>query len=184
MLLTVRLRAGFVAPTSGTYRIRVIASGTAKGSYVLRMDRVVASDRMRHVQSQPRETYPSERIKQLAGEVKDGQVGAVDRFWQRATGNSPLVEPLKDSEDDVLVTFLWKEAYDTQNVLLLWPATAAGRAEEYYLSHLAGTDVWYKTLRVRHGSRFTYTLSPNDRPDDRAVTSQQDPAATVQANKQ
>jgi enterochelin esterase-like enzyme len=103
------------------------------------------------------------------------QLGAVDRFWEDATRNSPWVEPIKDSDDDVLVTFLWKEVSDTQNVLLLWPVTATGRAEEYYLSHLDGTDVWYKTLRLRRGSTFTYTLSPNDRPVDRALTSQRDP---------
>ena len=47
------------------------------------------------------------------------------------------------------------------------------------MSHLPGTDVWYKTLRVDRDSRFSYTLSPNDRPEDRVLTSQPDPANPV-----
>lgn len=166
---------GFLASKPGTYQIRVKASGTVKGSYVLRIERAEASSRMRGVQAQPREVYASERVRQLAREIRERQADAVDRFWREVTGIAPLVEPLKDSNDDVLVTFLWKEAYDTQNVLLLWPPTTQGRADEYFMSHLDGTDVWYKTIRVRRGSRFSYTLSPNDRPEDRAITSQKDP---------
>jgi enterochelin esterase family protein len=170
-----KVTVGFLAPTSGTFRIQIRASGTTRGSYTLVLDRTEASSRLRGVQANARDIYPSERVKRLAHEVKEGPAGAVERFWQDAARNAPFVEPVANSEDDVLVTFLWKETFDLQNVLLLWPPTTQGRAEEYYLSHLAGTDVWYKTIRVRRGSRFTYALSPNDRPQDRYLTQQIDP---------
>jgi len=65
-----------------------------------------------------------------------------------------------------LVTFLWKEIYETHNVLVLWPSPTP---QEDYLTHLAGTNVWYKTVRVFRGSRFEYALAPNYRADDREL---------------
>ncbi len=153
---------GFLAPAAGTFRIRIQESGATRGSYTLRVDRAAASTRMRDVQARPRDVYPSERIKRLARDIQQGQPEALKRFWQEAARESPFFERLENSEEDVLATFLWRETYDIENVLLLWPPTTQGRADEYYLSHLAGTDVWYKTIRVRRGSRFTYAFSPND----------------------
>ncbi len=168
------LRVGFLARASGMYRIRITMSGTAPGSYLLRMDRAAAADRSRDLDVKPRELYSSDRIKQLTKEVSAGSSEAVARFW-RDVPETPLVERVTDTEEDLLVTFLWKETFPTANVLLRWPPTTQGRAEEYYLSRLAGTDVWYKSVRVRRGSRLTYSLSPNDRPADRLITLQRDP---------
>ncbi len=38
----------------------------------------------------------------------------------------------------------------------------AGFDAKDQMIHLAGTDVWYKTYRVRNDARFAYDLSPND----------------------
>ncbi|HEY7333231.1 MAG TPA: alpha/beta hydrolase-fold protein [Bryobacteraceae bacterium] len=43
------------------------------------------------------------------------------------------------------------------------------------MSHLPNTNVWYKTLRIRRGSRFSYQLAPNDRPGETHYTAQTDP---------
>jgi enterochelin esterase family protein len=43
------------------------------------------------------------------------------------------------------------------------------------MSRLPGTDIWYKTIRLRRGTRITYAISPNDRADERWVTRQLDP---------
>jgi uncharacterized protein DUF3327 len=76
------------------------------------------------------------------------------------------VENVPKNDRDVDVTFLWRALYDTRNVLVTW----CPRSEDCYMSHLGGTDVWFKTLRLRRGSRLPYLISPNDRPDDRWAT--------------
>ena len=38
----------------------------------------------------------------------------------------------------------------------------AGFDAKDQMIHLAGTDVWYKSYRVRNDARFAYNLSPND----------------------
>jgi enterochelin esterase family protein len=43
------------------------------------------------------------------------------------------------------------------------------------MTRLTKTDVWYKTLRLQRGSRFSYALSPNDSPEDRHWTEHLDP---------
>lgn len=181
-------RVGFIAAASGTHRLQVSLRGKDSASYALKLSPPVSpAARMRGNRAQPAITYRSERITRLTESVHSGRSGEVERFWDEVKkAGGYLIEPLRDTDqepgrppDDLLVTFFWRATYDTYNVLLSWFGSA--RPEDYYLSHLRGTDVWYKTLRVYRDSRFSYTLSPNDRPEDRTVTSQLDPLNPVSA---
>jgi enterochelin esterase family protein len=126
----------------------------------------------------------SPRISQLTQELHAGHPEALSQFWAdvRAHG-TPLVEPFDGQvnegrasrarpDDCVLVTFLWKESFETYNVRVQWPQD---RPDDFFMSRLAGTDVWYKTVLVRRGSRLSYSLLPNDRPADEALNAQRDP---------
>ena len=158
-------RVGFVAPTSGTYQVRVAASGTQRGTYTLRLEKLTVAARMRGISVTPKEVSTSERIRQLSRDVQQGRTDAVNQFWREVTGKGPLVESVQGNDQDLLVTFLWRETFETHNVLVGWPM-AAFRPDDYYMSRLPNTDVWYKTIRVRRGSRFSYVLTPNDRLED------------------
>ena len=59
---------------------------------------------------------------------------------------------------------------------------ATGPSTDYAMTRLADTDVWYLTVRMPAGSRFAYSLSPNDpqtfdppRAAQRGATVQGDP---------
>jgi len=130
---------------------------------------------MRGVSVTPKEVNTSERIHQLSRDVQQGRSDAVNQFWREVTGKGPLVESVQGNDQDLLVTFLWREIFETHNVLVGWPM-AAWRPDDYYMSHLPKTDVWYKTIQLRRGSRFSYWLSPNLRAGaDRVFTDQLDP---------
>jgi len=58
--------------------------------------------------------------------------------------------------------------------LVAWPP-AAYRADDYYMNHVPGTRVWYKTVQAWPGTRVPYQLSPNDRASDRDFTRRSDP---------
>ncbi len=103
----------------------------------------------------------SPRIARLERELKAEERGAVEVFWQqiRKTG-APLVE--KDSEDggSSLVTFLWQGDSATRNVVIF--DGVAGFDAKDRMAQVDGTNVWYKTYRVRNDARFAYNLSTND----------------------
>ena len=182
-------RIGFVAQRSGTYRVRIKAFdrfesgpqwapgeyrpvvGTASGSYTLRLDNAPVAIRMRGVQPVAREEQPSTRLARLTRDLQGGQRDALESFWREVAGGGPLVQEIPGNDRDVDVTFLWREIYDTRNVLLVW----CPRTEDCYMSRLPGTDVWYKTVRLRRGTRVGYDISPNDREEDRWATRQLDP---------
>jgi enterochelin esterase-like enzyme len=103
----------------------------------------------------------SPALRRLRQEVGSGKSGAVPEFWTSVfqTG-TPLVETIPDQKGFSLVTFLWRGDKGTRNVVI-FDGVAGFDAKDQMLP-LAGTDVWYKTYRVRNDARFAYSLSPND----------------------
>ena len=167
-------RVGFVAPTSGSYQLRLAAAGSQRGTYTLQLDKVDVAARLRGIVVTPKEVNASERIQRLAGDVAARRNGAVDEFWREVAGKGPLIEFVKGQDQDQLVTFLWRETFATHNVLVGWPM-AVLRGDDYYMSRLPNTDVWYKTIQIRRGSKFSYWLAPNYRSGDFLYTARLDP---------
>ena len=169
-------RVGFVAPTTGRYQVRVAVGGTRPATSTLQLNQQAVATRMRGVVVAPKEVNRSNRIRLLFQDVERGRADAVTEFWREMAGKGPLIETIAGTDDDdTLVTFLWRARFETYNVLVGWPM-AAFRGDDYYMSRVLNTDVWYKTIRLHRGSRFTYLLSPNvAQPSDRLFTDQLDP---------
>ncbi len=92
---------------------------------------------------------------------------------------TPLVEPIPGDQTQVWVTFLWFAKEPVRNVVVFSGLTnyAYTRAilPDIQMARLDGTDLWFKTFKVRKDARFTYQLSVNDslipeedEPDDNA----------------
>jgi len=93
--------------------------------------------------------------------VASGKPGALQDFWISITKTgTPLVEAIPEQRDVSLLTFLWRGDEGTRNVVI-FDGVAGFDAKDQML-HVAGTDVWYKTYRVRNDARFAYSLSRND----------------------
>ena len=97
----------------------------------------------------------------LRHELETGGAATLKNFWQAVhkTG-TPLIETAPGSKGFSLVTFLWQGDDQTRNVVI-FDGVAGFDAKDQML-HFDGTDVWYKTYRVRNDARFAYNLSPND----------------------
>jgi hypothetical protein len=105
----------------------------------------------------------SPRLLQLRKDIADAKTGALTAFWKTIEpSGAPLIEHIPDSDASFLVTFVWKGTPETRSVLLLWPRLALAHPDDYFLSHVEGSDLWFKTLRVRRGTRMYYRFSPND----------------------
>jgi enterochelin esterase family protein len=160
-------QVGFVAPDTSSYKIRIIAS-KGQGTYVMKLQRTSVATRMQGIQAPENATPVSKRLQELAQQVERKDSDAVSRFWRERKGQGPLVETI-DGDPDVLVTFLWKQQYDTRRVLLDFPLASyrTVHGEDSYMTRLPLTDVWFKSVRLRAGSLFTYGFSPNDQPESR-----------------
>jgi hypothetical protein len=110
----------------------------------------------------------SPRMLQLRKDIMDEKTGAVQEFWKTMEkSGAPIIEPMGDSKDSFLVTFVWKGSADTKNVLVDWPHLASAFPDQFLMSRIGGTDVWFKTKKLRRGTRMFYTLSPNDPSGER-----------------
>jgi enterochelin esterase-like enzyme len=122
----------------------------------------------------------SPSLRALRAEVTAGDSAAVSRFWQRiGAKGAPIVEDIAEDPRFQRVTFLYRGGRDTRSVAAITLENHQLANDRYFalgrLGRLQGTDVWYRTYRLRSDARFTYRLSPND---DRLFADLQGPAWT------
>jgi len=155
-------KIGFVADDAGQYRIEVSLDSKANdGPYSLALTRVVALSE-RAVRVPVPEKYESPQIKALRAALDLHDQNAVADFWKEMQAKgAPLVEPLQGDKINMLVTFLFKGNDDTKNVQIIWVPYSPLWPDGYAMTRLAGTDVWYKTLKVDGRERFVYQLGVN-----------------------
>jgi len=108
----------------------------------------------------------SPRVAQLRKVVAEHQAGAVNSFWEEVRKTTtPLVEPVQGEPQYSWVTFLWQAKENTVNVAVI-DGVAGGIGgfdpSKNLMTWISGTDVWYRTYKVRNDAAFTYWISPND----------------------
>ena len=171
----------FVADTPGIYRIEVTTSATQPVSYELTLSQVLSLDE--RLKPKPwQDPNPSPRIDALRRQAASGNAD-INAFWKQVTAEgTPLVESIAKDPQHQLVTFLWRGRSETRNVLPNGSFKIGGRYPLDYVFHqIPFTDVWYLTVRLPTGARFTYGLSENDPlvfsgfQPERVATTQVDP---------
>src|SRR4029079_6577257 len=104
----------------------------------------------------------------LQQELGKGDSNAVlEPFWKDISRQgTPLVEPIENSEQYVFATFLLRGHSETKNVVILTLGNSQLGNAEYFpaaqMLHLSGSDVWFKTYRLRNDARFSYRIGAND----------------------
>jgi enterochelin esterase family protein len=190
-----RAAIGFAAATTATYQVRITRvhvedSPRANGLFLLHTTTTSPAVRMAGQNSYSVVRFESPRIHQLTKELQTHRDAALSRFWTEVSARGgQIVEPFDGRvasgpamqshaelvKQHVLVTFLWRESYPTTNVLLRLPVPTEPRPNDYFMTRLPGSDVWYKSVLMPRGSRISYQLSPNHRQGDIEITSQADP---------
>ncbi|MEO8028213.1 MAG: alpha/beta hydrolase-fold protein [Bryobacteraceae bacterium] len=174
-----------IADHDGVYRIELVAPQPS--TLHMEVERVDSLDARLREKPTP-EAHTSPKIKALREAVAAGKKDAVDAFWKEIqTAGTPYVEGLDGDANNVLATFLWRATRETRNAVVMWAPFTFARMNDFRMMNIEGTDVWYRTLRVRRGARFLYQLSINDplRNDptagpERIATSIPDPLNTKQ----
>ena len=171
----------FIADTPGAYRIDVTTPASQPVNYSLTLSQVLALDE--RLKPKPwQDPNPSPRIEALRKQAAAGNAD-LNAFWKQvAAEGTPLAEPTEKDSQHQLVTFLWRGTSETRNVFPNGSFKIGGRYPLDYVFHqIPLTDVWYLTVRLPTGARFTYGLSVNDPlvfggfQPDRFATTQVDP---------
>jgi enterochelin esterase-like enzyme len=171
----------FVADTPGAYRIDISTTATQPVSYKLTLNQVLSLDE--RLKPKPwQDPNPSPRIETLRKHAASGNAD-IESFWKEvAAEGTPLVESIENDPQHQLVTFLWRGTSETRNVFPNGSFKIGGRYPLDYVFHqIPLTDVWYLTVRLPTGARFTYGLSVNDPlvfgspQPERFATTQADP---------
>jgi len=123
-----------------------------------------------HISAGAMDEVASQRLRNLVDAIEQGDGVALETFWRTiAQEGAPMVEPIEGDKDLMLLTFLWHGSKDTDNVILFSALTVRPNMDftvehlaQGQLTQLAGTNVWYKSLRVSHDARLSYYLSHND----------------------
>ena len=152
----------FIADTPGTYRMDVETSAVQPVSYKLTLTQVLSLDE--RLKPKPwQDPNPSPRMEALRKQAASGNAD-INAFWKQVTAEgTPLVESIEKDPQHQLVTFLWRGTPITRNVFPIGSFKIGGRYPLDYVFHqISLTDVWYLTVRLPTGARFTYGLSEND----------------------
>jgi hypothetical protein len=90
-------------------------------------------------------------------------------FWKEITQTgSPLIEPLRESPGEVIVTIVWRGNAQTQNVAIQAPLGSSLGMPALALAHILETDVWYRFWLMRDDLRFSYRFLVDVKPISRS----------------
>src|SRR5690349_20948131 len=99
----------------------------------------------------------SPRLAALHARLESGDRSALESFWKEiAEKGAPLIEPAEGSDDEMLVTMLWRATEETTNVFVFRLGDVSKP-----MTRLLDTDLWYKTFRLQKGARFVYQFAAN-----------------------
>ena len=110
--------------------------------------------------------YISPRIGSLAEQISIGNNESINLFWTRIfEEGAPLIEEIDGDKDNLFITFLYKDDQNVSNVLI-YGAFPGFRYSENIMERLLGTNILFKTYKVRNDVKFKYNLSTNYEFDD------------------
>ncbi len=151
----------FVAEKSGAYRVQLKAQccSLERGNYTIALKEIATLEE--RVKAAPAARLEGTRIQKLRADLTLDPAAALAEFWQEMNhGSSPLLETDPLSPHLTRCTFVWRGTEQTRNVQvrLLFRTTLPN---EYAMTRLEDTDVWYTTIQLPSCGRFSYMLLPN-----------------------
>jgi enterochelin esterase-like enzyme len=151
----------FAAEVAGIFSLNIVNPGEQAAIYELTLQKIASLDE-RFRPGEWSDPDPSPRIQELSKQIASGETNT-ESFWKEiAAQGTPLVEQL--NANYWLVTFLWRAQHDTRSVMVTGSFNVPGPTRNNLMRRIGDSDVWYLTLKLPKGARFTYRLVPNNPP--------------------
>jgi enterochelin esterase family protein len=93
-----------------------------------------------------------------------GNAAAQDEFWKTVEQKkAPLIENIPGSENEVLVTFVWKDSGETKKVIVYAGVNGLDPESDprCQMQRLPGTNIWYLSHRLPRDAEILYQLIVN-----------------------
>ena len=156
----------FAAEGGGVFSLNIVNPGEQAAIYELTLQKIVSLDE-RFRPGEWIDPDPSPRIQELRKQITSGETNT-ESFWKEVEAHgTPLVERL--NANYWLVTFLWRAQHDTRSVMVVGSFNVPGPTRNNLMHRIGDSDVWYLTLKLPKGARFTYRLVPNNPPGAQAT---------------
>ena len=110
----------------------------------------------------------SPTILRLREEIKANKIETISKFWAKIENNgTPLFEPLKGDSKYEIITFVFREDNEVENVVCN-NFFVKKDIKEGLLERIKDTNIYYKSYKILKGIRDTYCLSKNNplKPND------------------
>lgn len=164
----------FSAEAGGDYRIELGAPPNKSAKFVLSYVERLSLDQL--ASALPKEEVVSPRMERLSKRLKNRESDAVAQFWEDVKREgTPLAEPFPADSGYQIVTFVWRETNPIRSVMIEWAPFSGPRPQEFMMSRIPETDIWFKAMKITKGARFLYRLAPNAFPGRPATALQVDP---------
>lgn len=104
----------------------------------------------------------SPRLRALKSALESGRgEAALGEFWREVESEgAPLVEPVEGDDENLLVTFLRRDGA-AEKFVAVFPLARVNPLPHLF-AHMGGTDLWYRSYRLRRDARFEYLVSAQD----------------------
>lgn len=108
----------------------------------------------------------SKIIKLLKRAIDNNDNSGINEFWSMVNKNgAPIIEEVDGVLDYSLVSFIYIGNDKTTNVLI-YGGVPGYRYSENIMDKIEGTNIFYKTYRVRNDIKFKYNFSLNYKGDN------------------
>ena len=105
----------------------------------------------------------SPRIHRLCEELIIDRGTALKTFWNEvSTNGSPIIEKTENDDENYLLTLVWRE-YDPIDRLSVFGEMFGMDNINSELEKLQGTDLWYRTWKVRGDAKSLYMFIVNEK---------------------
>jgi enterochelin esterase-like enzyme len=103
----------------------------------------------------------SPRLAALKRALESGRGEALEEFWREVSREgAPLVEQIKDDDEHLLLTFLRRDGA-AEKFVAVFPFARVNPLPHLF-KRLEGTDLWYRSYRLRRDARFEYLIAAED----------------------
>jgi enterochelin esterase-like enzyme len=151
----------FAAEGAGVYSLGIVNPGEQAAIYELALQKIVSLDE-RFRPGEWSDPDPGPRIQALRKRISSGETNTESLWKEISMQGTPLVEQF--NANYWLVTFLWRAQHDTRSVMVTGSFNVPGPTRNNLMHRIGDSDVWYLTLKLPKGARFTYRLVPNNPP--------------------
>lgn len=102
------------------------------------------------------------RIEELEKELENKNNNVLIEFWNNIKkSGTPLIEDIDGEEEYSLVTLIYREKKELENVVFI-PPVGMRKLENCKMDKIPNSDLWYIAYKVKKDIRFSYQFSPND----------------------